>query len=62
MKNLPEIMFRSAIVQFLMNYSDRQMEDAARYNLIIKWFIGISLEDSFLDCTPKSGHVVKKHS
>lgn len=48
-KNLPEIMFRSAIVQFLMNYSDRQMEDAARYNLIIKWFIGIPIEDSSYD-------------
>ncbi len=48
-KNLPEIMFRSAIVQFLMNYSDRQMEDAARYNLIIKWFIGIPVEDSSYD-------------
>jgi IS5 family transposase len=48
-KNLPEIMFRSAIVQFLMNYSDRQMEDAARYNLIIKWFIGIAVEDRSYD-------------
>lgn len=48
-KNLPEIMFRSAIVQFLMNYSDRQMEDAARYNLIIKWFIGIPIEDRSYD-------------
>jgi IS5 family transposase len=48
-KNLPEIMFRSAIVQFLMNYSDRQMEDAARCNLIIKWFIGIAVEDRSYD-------------
>ena len=48
-KNLPEIMFRSAIVQFLMDYSDRQMEDAARYNLIIKWFIGIPIEDRSYD-------------
>ncbi len=48
-KNLPEIMFRSAIVQFLMDYSDRDMEEAARYNLIIKWFIGIPVEDSSYD-------------
>ena len=48
-KNLPEIMFRSAIVQFLMDYSDRQMEDASRYNLIIKWFIGIPIEDRSYD-------------
>jgi hypothetical protein len=31
-------MFRSAIAQYLNDYSDRDMEEAARYNLI---FIGI---------------------
>ena len=29
-KNLPEIMFRSAIVQYLMDYSDREMVQAWR--------------------------------
>ncbi len=48
-KNLPEIMFRSAIVQYLMDYSDRDMEQAARYHLVIKWFIGIPVEDSSYD-------------
>lgn len=48
-KNLPEIMFRSAIVQYMNNYSDREMEEAARYNLIVKWFIGIPVEDSSYD-------------
>jgi IS5 family transposase len=48
-KNFPEIMFRSAIVQYLNDYSDRDMEEAARYNLIIKWFIGIPVEDSSYD-------------
>src|SRR5659263_74670 len=48
-KNLPEIMFRSAIVQRLMDLSDRNMEESARYNLIVKWFIGISVEDSSYD-------------
>jgi IS5 family transposase len=48
-KNLPEIMFRSAIVQYLNDYSDRDMEEAARYNLIVKWFIGIPVEDSSYD-------------
>lgn len=48
-KNLPETMFRSAIVQYLMNYSDREMEQAARYHLVIKWFIGIPVEDSSYD-------------
>ncbi|TFH44447.1 MAG: hypothetical protein E4G94_03840, partial [ANME-2 cluster archaeon] len=35
-KNTPEMMFRSAIIQYLNDFSDRQMEKAARYNLIIK--------------------------
>jgi len=48
-ENLPEIMFRSAIVQYMNDYSDREMEEAARYNLIIKWFIGIPVEDSSYD-------------
>ena len=48
-KNLPEIMFRSAIVQYLNDYSDRDMEQAARYNLIVKWFLGIPIEDSSYD-------------
>jgi hypothetical protein len=46
---LPETMFRSAIVQFLNDYSDREMEDAARYHLVIKWFIGIPIESSSYD-------------
>ena len=48
-KNLPETMFRSAIVQYLMNYSDREMEQAARYHIVIKWFLRIPVEDSSYD-------------
>ena len=48
-KNYPELMFRSAIVQYLMDYSDREMEQAARYHIVIKWFIGIPVEDSSYD-------------
>ncbi len=48
-KYLPEIMFRSAIVQYMNDYSDRDMEEAARYNLIIKWFLGFSIEDHSYD-------------
>src|SRR5659263_623951 len=49
LKYLPEIMFRSAIVQYMNEYSDRDMEEAARYNLIIKWFLGIPIEDHSYD-------------
>src|SRR3970040_2697310 len=46
---MPEMIFRSSIVQCLNNYSDREMEQAARYNIIIKWFIGIPIEDHSYD-------------
>ena len=38
-------MFRSSIVQYLNDYSDREMEHAARYDIVVKWFIGLSIED-----------------
>ena len=47
--NTPEIMFRSAIVQTLYNYSDREMEYEARYNIMVKWFIGLNLDDASYD-------------
>ncbi len=37
------------MVQYLNDYSDRDMEQAARYNLIVKWFLGIPIEDSSYD-------------
>ena len=48
-KNTPEMMFRSAIVQYLNDYSDRQMEQSARYDIMTKWFIGLSIEDNSYD-------------
>jgi transposase len=48
-KYSPETMFRSAIIQYLNDYSDRDMEDAARYHLVIKWFIGLPIESSSFD-------------
>jgi transposase, IS5 family len=47
--NTPEMMFRSAIVQSLNDYSDREMESEARFNIAIKWFIVLNLDDSSYD-------------
>ena len=47
--NTPERMFRSVIVQYLNDFSDRQMERAARYDIMIKWFIGVPIEDRSYD-------------
>lgn len=46
---LPEKMFRAAIVQYEYDYADRDMEEAARYHLIIKWFIGLPIESTSFD-------------
>jgi IS5 family transposase len=47
--NTPERMFRSAIVQYLNDFSDRQMEHSARFDIITKWFIGVNIEDISYD-------------
>jgi len=47
--NTPEIMIRSAVVQNLYDYSDREMEEAARYNIMVKWFIGLNIDDYSYD-------------
>jgi len=39
------------IVQYEYDYSDRDMEDAARYHLVIKWFVGLPIEASSFDHT-----------
>jgi transposase len=48
-KNTPEMMFRSAIVQYLNDFSDREMEYSARFDIMTKWFIGIPIEDRSFD-------------
>ena len=47
--NEPEKMFRAETVQFFRNYSDRDMETAARYDILVKWFLGIDIDDTGFD-------------
>ena len=42
----PEKMFRAEVVQWLRAYSDREMQRAARYDILVKWFLGINIEDT----------------
>lgn len=41
--------FRALVLQFLENYSDRQMERALQENIAVKWFCGYELRDSTPD-------------
>lgn len=47
--NTPERMLRSAVVQYLYDYSDRQMEYEAQVNIMVKWFVGLNIEDTSYD-------------
>ena len=42
-------MFRSSVVQYLNDFSDRQMEHPARFDIVTKWFIGVLTEDRSYD-------------
>ncbi|WP_342305868.1 transposase [Methanolobus sp. ZRKC5] len=47
--NTPEMMLRSAVVQYPHDYSDKQMEYEAQVNIMVKWFIGLNLDDNAYD-------------
>src|SRR5215207_10916861 len=40
---------RMMIVQFMQDYSDRQMEKALEENIAVKWFCGFELQDNTPD-------------
>ena len=39
------LMFKMVFLQFLYDLSDRQMEEQAAFNLVYKWFLGLSVEE-----------------
>ena len=41
----PVLMFKMVFLQFLYNLSDREMEEQAAFNLVYKWFLGLSTEE-----------------
>ena len=47
--NFPERMLRAEFVQTYYNYSDRDMEQAANFNIVVKWFLGYNLVDDAFD-------------
>jgi IS5 family transposase len=47
--NPPRKMFKAEILQFLYNWSDREMEEHARYHIAVKWFLELDLEEEPFD-------------
>jgi transposase len=41
----PVLMFKMVFLQFLYGLSDREMEEQAAFNLVYKWFLGLSTEE-----------------
>jgi IS5 family transposase len=39
-------MFKMVLLQFLYGLSDREMEEQAAFNLVYKWFLGLSAEEA----------------
>lgn len=41
----PVLMFKMVFLQFLYDLSDREMVEQAAFNLVYKWFLGLSVEE-----------------
>ena len=42
----PEMMFKIIFLQFLYNVSDRRIEEEVNFNLVLKWFAGLAIDES----------------
>lgn len=47
--NTPERMLKAGFVQTYYRFSDREMENEANFNIVIKWFLGYDLVDEPFD-------------
>jgi len=42
----PEMMFKIIFLQFLYDVSDRRIEEEVNFNLVLKWFVGLAIDES----------------
>jgi len=42
----PEMMFKIIFLQFLYDVSDRRIEEEVNFNLVLKWFVGLAVDES----------------
>ena len=42
----PAMMFKILFLQFLYNISDRRIEEEVNFNLVLKWFVGLAIDES----------------
>ena len=42
----PEMMFNIIFLQCLYDVSDRRIEEEVNFNLVLKWFVGLAIDES----------------
>jgi transposase len=47
----PEIMFKIIFLQFLYDISDRRIEEEVNFNLVLKWFTGLAIDETHPDAS-----------
>jgi len=47
----PQMMFKILFLQFLYDISDRRVEEEVNFNLVLKWFVGLPIDESPPDAT-----------
>ena len=57
--NIPRRMFKAELLQYLYNWRDREMVEHARYNIVVKWFLELGLDEEPFDFTALSKFRVK---
>jgi transposase len=52
--NTPKRMFKAELLEYLYNWRDRDTAENARYNIAVKWFLELGLEEEPFDFTALS--------
>ena len=52
--NIPRRMFKAEVLQFMYDWSDRKMIEHGRYNILVKWFLELGIDEEPFDFTALS--------
>ena len=52
--NIPRRMFKAELLQYLYDWRDRDIAEHARYNIVVKWFLELGVDEEPFDFTALS--------
>jgi len=52
--NFPRMMFKAEVLQYMHNWTDREVREEALYNIAVKWFLELELDEEPFDFTALS--------